>query len=62
MPTTRKLYTLGDLKFMIAEKNGVEPDTVKIYEENELLLDSMVFMGKINCEDRTFVLQVDCAG
>jgi hypothetical protein len=60
MSTTRKLYTLGEVKQLIAKKENCPVENVSVFENNtiqiEILLDEF-----IKLDDNCFLFQADIA-
>ena len=59
MPTIRKLYTLGEVRAIIAKIEKVDAENVIIYEASELSLEDC--FGGRGVEDETYIFQVDHA-
>ncbi len=58
MPSIRKLYTLLDVKQLIANKEKCPIDEVNIYECKEMVIDDGCG-GNYGVENDTFLFQVD---
>ena len=56
MPTNRMLYTLEDVKNMIADFEDVKPEDVEIYECGTLKLDAQF---SVDVNDNSYIFQVD---
>jgi len=56
MPETRVIYTLEDVKILLAKEHNVYSESISIYENGELKLDNGRGVGEV--EDKTYLFEV----
>jgi len=59
MPTDRILYTLHDLKILVAAAEHCLPEDVETFENGPFFMEIFPDGEKVEIEDQTFILQIE---
>ena len=62
MPIKRIIYTLGEIKDLVAKEHGVERENIRIFESNEILLRDGSCDINNSVDDNTLLLEFDLEG